>query len=164
MVRRLCLAVSRGRRPCILRRAPPLAATCSSLTGLSLPHASVTLAQAVPAGSFTAPNGQTFNNLPAFCRLVVVSTPSPDSHIGIEVWMPDTILERPVPAGRQTEASRERSPSRPLAGALTAGYAAAGTDDGHTGGTANLRAGTSPASDRLRVPGAEGDHRQARRH
>ena len=68
--------------------APARAATCTSLTALSLPHATVTLAQSIPAGSFTAPGGQVFNNLPSFCRVVVVSTPSPDSHIGLEVWLP----------------------------------------------------------------------------
>jgi feruloyl esterase len=139
MICRLCLAVPTA-VALAFSAAPALAATCSSLTGLSLPHASVTLAQAVPAGSFTTPDGQTFNNLPAFCRVVVVSRPSPDSHIGIEVWMPDTIW-----SGRYQQAGNGgfagAIPYASLAGALTAGYAAAGTDDGHIGGTATFAPG-----------------------
>ena len=42
----------------------------------------------IPAGTYTAPNGQVFPNLPAFCRVAGVSKPRPTSNIGFEVWMP----------------------------------------------------------------------------
>src|SRR5467141_1194408 len=76
--------------PCIalLASAPARAASCTSLTSIALPHATVTLAQSIPAGSFTAPDGQVLTDLPAFCRVAVVSRPSPDSQIGLEVWLP----------------------------------------------------------------------------
>ena len=117
-----------------------MAASCESLTGLALPHATVTLAQSVPAGSFTAPGGQVFPNLPAFCRVAVVSTPSPDSHINLEVWMPASTWN-----GRyQQEGNGGFAGAIPygsLAPALSAGYATAGTDDGHVGGTATFAPG-----------------------
>ncbi len=123
-----------------LAARPAAAASCSSLTGVSLPHATVTLAQSVPAGSFTAPNGQVFNNLPAFCRVAVVSAPSPDSHIGIEIWLPASTWN-----GRYEQSGNGgfagAIPYSSLAGALAGGYAAAGTDDGHTGGTATFAPG-----------------------
>jgi feruloyl esterase len=64
------------------------AATCASLTGLTLPQTMITVAQSIPAGSYTAPNGQVYGGLPAFCRVAATLTPTPDSDINIEVWMP----------------------------------------------------------------------------
>ena len=119
---------------------PARAASCNSLTGIALPHATINVAQEVPAGSFTAPNGQVFNNLPAFCRVAGVSMPSPDSHIGFEVWMPlSTWNGRYQQSGNGGFAGAV--PFASLASALAAGYAAAGTDDGHTGGTATFAPG-----------------------
>ncbi len=112
----------------LLAAASAGAAPCSSLTGLSLPHAAVTLAQSVPAGSFTV-GGQTFTNLPGFCRVVVVATPSPDSHIGLEVWMPAAGWnQRYQQSGNGGFAGA--IPYGSIAGALRLGYAAAGTEAG----------------------------------
>ena len=123
-----------------LAAAPARAASCSSLTGIALPHATINIAQQIPAGSFTAPNGQVFNNLPAFCRVAGVSMPSPDSHIGFEVWMPvSTWSGRYQQSGNGGFAGA--IPFASLASALANGYAAAGTDDGHTGGTATFAPG-----------------------
>src|SRR5712664_4748228 len=95
--------------PCIalLASAPARAASCTSLTSLTLPHATVTLAQSVPAGSFTAPNGQVLTDLPAFCRVAVVSRPSPDSQIGLEVWLP----RHPPGTGNTTNPGMAVSPA-----------------------------------------------------
>src|SRR3954471_19663604 len=69
-------------------RAAPT--TCESLaTGLSLPHATITLAQSVTTGSFTPPGSSvTQTGLPPFCRVAINSKPSSDSNINIEVWVP----------------------------------------------------------------------------
>ena len=64
------------------------AATCESLSSLALPNTTVTIAQAVPAGSFTTPFNATLINLPAFCRVAATLKPSGDSDIKIEVWLP----------------------------------------------------------------------------
>ncbi len=65
-------------------------ATCASLAGLALPHTTITAAQSIPAGTYTAPDGEVFANLPAFCRIAATLTPTSDSDIKIEVWMPDS--------------------------------------------------------------------------
>ncbi len=66
-----------------------MAAPCVSLVALALPQATVTSAVPMPGSSFTAPNGQTYEGLESFCRVSVVATPTPDSVINIELWMPD---------------------------------------------------------------------------
>src|ERR1700691_3364793 len=78
---------------------PLLAApSCETLANLALPHATVTLAEAVPAGQLTLPSGAVptfpgfpapnFGNLPALCRVAATLKPTADSDIKIEVWMP----------------------------------------------------------------------------
>jgi tannase/feruloyl esterase len=68
--------------------APAHAASCEALTGHQFPDGLVTSAVPVPGPSFTAPNGQTYQGLPPFCRVTATSTPTPDSLINIEVWLP----------------------------------------------------------------------------
>src|SRR5260370_2302923 len=67
---------------------PAAAATCASLAGLALPETTITAAQSVVAGIYSAPDGEVFTNLPAFCRIAATLTPTSDSNIEIEVWMP----------------------------------------------------------------------------
>src|SRR5580704_12428009 len=62
------------------------AATCESLSSLKLPETTITAAQSIPAGTYIAPNGQVFTDMPAFCRVAATLTPTRDSDIGIEVW------------------------------------------------------------------------------
>jgi len=122
------------------------AATCDSLATLTLPHSTVTLAQAVPAGQLTLPDGAVpsfpgfpapnFDNLLAFCRVAATLKPTSDSEIKIEVWMPaagpgqskwNRKLES-VGNGAWAGSIRYRD----LATAVSAGYAAASTDTGHS--------------------------------
>ena len=70
--------------------APATAATCASLAGLALPDTTDTVAQPIPAGTYTAPDGEVFTNMPAFCRVAATLTPTSDSDIKIEVWLPFT--------------------------------------------------------------------------
>src|SRR5215475_14478081 len=67
---------------------PAAAATCASLAGLRLPDTTITLVEPVPAGPYTAPDGNVFANLPAFCRIAATLMPTSDSNIKVEVWMP----------------------------------------------------------------------------
>src|SRR5262245_66616523 len=69
------------------------APSCEKLSSLALPNTSITLAQMVPAGGFTLPGmappaAQQFSRLPAFCRVAATLTPSSDSDIKVEVWLP----------------------------------------------------------------------------
>jgi Tannase and feruloyl esterase len=72
----------------------PIAAatTCERLSSVVLPDATIKSAETVEAGKFERPGDRgaiaTFAVLPAFCRVTAVLTPSSDSHIEMEVWLP----------------------------------------------------------------------------
>jgi hypothetical protein len=78
--------------------APAGAATrCEDLRQLSLSGARVTSVQFVAAGTFSPagePGGDrkadqgAYGRLPAFCRVTLTATPTSDSDIRIEVWLP----------------------------------------------------------------------------
>ena len=70
-----------------------LAMPCDSLKSVSLPNTTITTAQTVAAGQFTAPGGgargaAAFKEVPEFCRVAATLKPTSDSDIKIEVWMP----------------------------------------------------------------------------
>ena len=71
------------------------AAPCENLTSLVLPYTTISIAQAVPAGSFMPPGlaagaqiPPALRDLPAFCRVAATLKPSNGSDIKIEVWLP----------------------------------------------------------------------------
>jgi feruloyl esterase len=124
---------------------PLIAAPCENLAMLSLPHSTVTLAQAVPAGQLTLPPGAVptfpgapstdFGKLPAFCRVAATLKPTNDSDIKIEVWLPASGWNWKLESAGNGAWAGSIS-YRDLATAVSAGYAAASTDTGHTGNTA----------------------------
>ncbi len=65
-------------------------ATCEELATLKLPNTTIVTAQSVAAGAFTPPSGSAapYKDLPAFCRIAGVISPTTDSEIKFEVWMP----------------------------------------------------------------------------
>ena len=67
---------------------PAAAASCESLFALALPDTTVTAVESFMEGTFNAPDGGVYANLPAFCRVAANLTPTSDSDINIEVWMP----------------------------------------------------------------------------
>jgi Tannase and feruloyl esterase len=116
------------------------AASCESLSSLVLPDTSITLAQLVPAGGFILPGmdpaaTQPFSRLPAFCRVAATLTPSSDSDIKIEVWLPALGWNGKFQAVGNGGWAGNISYGA-LAFALQEGYATASTDTGHTGGNA----------------------------
>jgi feruloyl esterase len=71
--------------------APAMATPCTNLQSLPLHHATITSATDNTTGSFVVPgSGATISGLPAFCRITATLTPSSDSSIKIEVWLPET--------------------------------------------------------------------------
>jgi hypothetical protein len=71
------------------------AATCDALAAsLKLTNARVTRATAITGGQFTPPAAagtsapKAITGLPAFCRVELTLTPSADSDIKTEVWLP----------------------------------------------------------------------------
>ena len=120
---------------------PVSAASCESLSALQLPGTKITLAAPVAAGAFTPPPGPPpvpgppapYADLPAFCRVAATLTPTPDSDIRIEVWLPAAGWNGKFEAvGNGGWLGAIVLPA--LGGALRRGYAAAGTDTGHTSG------------------------------
>ena len=71
-------------------------AKCTNLQQLQLDQAHIVSAEVVAAGAFVAPPRPTgpneqlplYKQLPTFCRVKIEATPSDDSNIQIEVWLP----------------------------------------------------------------------------
>jgi feruloyl esterase len=108
------------------------AATCESLASLKLSQTTITAAQSVPAGTYTAPDGEVFTNMPAFCRVAATLTPTSDSEIGIEVWMPSSTWNRRF-EGVGNGGYAGSIPYNAIAPGVSLGYATVGTDTGHIG-------------------------------
>jgi len=149
---------------CVLFAASPIigplnaatpAASCESLSSIHLPNTTITLAQTVGAGTFMPPAGRQgrgaalYSELPSFCRVTATLSPSSDSDIKVEVWLP-------APAEASGGQSRGWNGkfqatgnggwagviSYPaLAQAVAAGYAAASTDTGHVGNNGSFAVG-----------------------
>jgi feruloyl esterase len=116
------------------------ASACENVTALRLPNVRITAAEQVAAGEFVSPlppikgkQPQSFKNLPAFCRVAATLTPSGDSEIKIEVWLPENGWNGNLQSvGNGAWAGTISYPA--MGTALTAGYATASTDTGHSGG------------------------------
>ena len=108
---------------------PLFAANCAELAQLALPDAKITLAQTVPAGTFTPPGGRPIPNLPAFCRVATTRTPTSDSDIRLEVWLPLKWNGNFLGLGNGGFAGLISY--GPLADSIRQGFAAASTDTGH---------------------------------
>src|SRR4029453_13656855 len=67
------------------------AARCGALTSLQLPDTAIGQTSVVPAGGFAPPGGRgnaSFAETPSFCRVTMALTPTADSNIAVEVWLP----------------------------------------------------------------------------
>jgi len=112
---------------------------CNALAALALPDALITAASLVPAGSFEpaeptppfAPRSL-YQGLPAFCRVEGRITPTRDSRIGFEVWLPAEGWNGKL-MGTGNGGAQGAIFHWSMAGPLQRGYAVANTDTGHTG-------------------------------
>jgi tannase/feruloyl esterase len=124
------------------------ASSCENLASLALPHAAVTAALTVSAGAFVAPGlggpdaapSQIYRRLPAFCRVAATLTPSSDSDIKMEVWLPAANWN-----GKSEQVGNGAFNGSigyaAMATALARGYAASSTDTGHSGGSGSFALG-----------------------
>ncbi|MGA8740090.1 MAG: tannase/feruloyl esterase family alpha/beta hydrolase [Terracidiphilus sp.] len=122
----------------------PSADSCERLAKLELPNAKITMAKAVPAGTFEGPPqlftgadlSAFYKMLPGFCRVVAHATPTAESDIPIEVWMPlagwNGKLEGLGNGGFAGAIGYDG-----LGAAIARGYAATATDTGHSGSPAD---------------------------
>lgn len=103
---------------------------CAALSKFEMANVSITSAASQTAGTLTLETGQKIPGLPAFCRVVGVATPTPQSKIGFEVWLPEQNWSgRYVQAGNGGLAGVIFHPV--LAQLLQRGHATASTDNGH---------------------------------
>lgn len=139
-------------------QAPAAPSACSEMNLPVLADTTVTLAESIPAGPYKPPaqnadgggvaaalparggparggpaRGGPTLMLPAYCRVAATITPSPDSDIKMEVWLPTDnwngkleVVGNGGWAGVISYAA--------MAQAVKEGYAAASTDTGHQGG------------------------------
>lgn len=109
---------------------------CAALTGLTIPDVSLTSATPVPAGPFAVPGGRGGAppiTVPAFCRVSAVATPSADSRINFEVWIPAAAAWNGKFQGVGTGGFSGSITYGALAEGVRRGYATVSTDMGHTG-------------------------------
>ena len=121
---------------------PAFARDCADMKGERLAGGTITGAELVAAGQFKLPANAlppppgvaptSYANLPAFCRVTATLTPSPDSDIRMEVWLPAqgwngrfVGIGNGIWAGSISYAEMGETVAK--------GYAAASTDTGHVG-------------------------------
>src|SRR6185312_1431099 len=136
--------------------------SCESIKSLTLPNVTFTTVESVPAGPFRAPQPAGRGGAPAaapagapqggrgggrggaaappplmlkaYCRVAMVLAPSADSHIEMELWLPESAdwNGKFQAVGNGGWAGVISFPA--MAAALKEGYATASNDTGHTGG------------------------------
>jgi hypothetical protein len=133
--------------PCVVSAADSPARSCASLRQVALANVTVTVAEPVAAGMFTPPGLKSgekvpaiFKSAPAFCRVTATLTPTADSDIKIEVWLPLRDWNGKF-KGADNGGFAGYINYSALAAAVRDGYAAASTDTGHSTGGADWALG-----------------------
>ncbi len=116
------------------------ASMCTNLVNLSLENTRITSSEVVPegvfqqpAGSISPPTGRNPEPIPEHCKVTMVLTPSNDSHINVELWMPMQEWNgKFIAAGNGVWGGAIHGYSD-MQENLRRGYATAATDTGHTG-------------------------------
>jgi feruloyl esterase len=125
------------------------AASCPRIASLKLSNAAITSAAIVDPGAFVPPAtpgplgpsaSSAFADLPAFCRVAATLTPSSDSDIKIEVWLPTSNWNGKF-EGVGNGGWSGNIAYGSLAAQLARGYATASTDTGHAGGRGSFALG-----------------------
>jgi len=120
--------------------------SCEKLSQVTIPGAKIIFARTIDAGTFAGPPTEgglrdltaPYKNVPAFCRVVVLATPTADSNIRIEVWMPASGWNGKL-QGVGNGGFAGMIDFMALGVAVSKGYAATGTDTGHTGSPVDAR-------------------------
>jgi len=123
----------------VLRTHAATPTACEDLSKLTLSQTKITLAQVVAAGTFVSPVPPgpgvapgNFQDVPAFCRVIADLSPSTDSDIKVEVWMPASGWNGRF-QGQGNGGFAGQIGYAGMAAVVKRGYATAGTDTGHTG-------------------------------
>ncbi|MES2633551.1 MAG: tannase/feruloyl esterase family alpha/beta hydrolase [Pseudomonadota bacterium] len=121
----------------IFAAQPALALPCSIMPTIQVDGGQVTAAVLVPGPTYLAPDGNTYTGLPPFCKVSVVATPTPDSLINIEVWLPQTWNGRFEGVGNGGYAGSLAASAPAMVVALRRQFAVASTDLGTVPSTNN---------------------------
>jgi feruloyl esterase len=109
---------------------PAMATPCTNLQAIALEHTTITSAVDNTTGSFVPPgSNQAITGLPAFCRVTATLTPTSDSSIKIEVWLPETTWNGRF-LGSGGGGFQGAITYNSLATGIQSGFAAANTDLG----------------------------------
>ena len=117
------------------------AQSCEQLAHVTLANASNVEALSI-TGRTLQPNGneEALSDLPAFCRVTATLTPTADSRIGTEVWLPQENWNGKFLAVGSGGWGGSIAYAG-MADALRRGYATSATDDGHVGEGASFVVG-----------------------
>jgi feruloyl esterase len=113
----------------VLSSLPVWARPCASLASVALPHATITVAEMVTSGTFAPATGKPLTGLPPFCRVAATLTPSSDSAIRVEIWMPESAWNQRL-EGTGNGGFAGNINYGPLAEGIKKGYAVVNTDMG----------------------------------
>lgn len=121
--------------------APLHASTCEQLASLNTSKTSILFAKIIPSGDLVIQEtGTKVTGLSSFCRVAAVLTPTPDSEIRIEVWLPSSRWNGKFLAVGSGGWGGSIAYDA-MAEALRRGYATSATDDGHVGPSASFIVG-----------------------
>jgi len=114
-----------------LSPAPASAASCDALTNVKIDKTSIDAVES-RAGDYAPAGHVELAGLPAFCRVHGVVSPVEGSHVGFEVWLPETGWNGKIEMlGNGGYSSDMSFPD--MAEQLKRGYAVVATDTGHKG-------------------------------
>ena len=119
---------------------PAAASTCEGLLTLPLANTTLTAAHQRTGGEYQPQVPGATVALPAHCRVAAVLTPSADSHIEMELWLPAANWNGKFLAVGNGGWAGSISYAAMAVG-LRAGYAVASNDTGHKGGSAAFMVG-----------------------
>jgi feruloyl esterase len=118
--------------------ALPAADPCGALSRLTIANVTVAAVSEVPSGTLSplhANEGGVPIDLPVpeFCRVEATAAPTPDSQIGIEVWMPKAGSWNGKLLGVGNGGYSSILDYKAMADGVSRGYVTVGTDGGHRG-------------------------------
>jgi len=116
--------------------ASVVATPCTNLAAFEIERGRVPSAELVPEGPFTGGRGfggrgQAPEPIPEHCRVRMVLTPSSDSNINVELWLPTQNWNGKFLAVGNGVWAGSIQGYAPMQDALRRGYATAATDTGH---------------------------------
>jgi len=119
---------------------PALASSCSDMKSMALKNTIISETELVSAGTYLPQDSNVSLVLPSRCRVAAVLSPSADSHIEMELWLPETNWNGKFLALGNGGWAGSISYSAMAAG-LGKGYAVASNDTGHKEYTAAFAVG-----------------------